>query len=72
VAEQNETNKHAKAGTAQEEFVKWRSERDAGLGEPKLLHQALQVNIRAGRLPNKNSDGLSLLSVPVKAPAGLL
>ena len=54
-------NKHLKAGTLEEEFVAWRKERDGGLGEPRLLHQALQVNIRGGRLP---ADGF--LKVPVK------
>ena len=54
-------NKHLKAGTSEPDFVAWRAERDAGLAEPKLIHQALQVNIRAGNLPR---DGL--LHVPVK------
>lgn len=54
-------NKHLKNGTSAAEFVRWRRERDSGLAEPKLIHQALQVNIRAGRLP---SDGL--LHVPIK------
>ncbi|QDS75027.1 hypothetical protein FKW77_005954 [Venturia effusa] len=66
VAVQRETNKHVKSGTREEDFVKWRRERDGGLGEPKLLHQALQTNIRAGRLPGKNRDGLRLFCVPVK------
>ncbi|KAK0744175.1 beta-lactamase-like protein [Schizothecium vesticola] len=51
VAEQKEANKHLKAGTSEAEFVAWRQGRDAGLAEPRLLHQALQFNIRAGRLP---------------------
>ncbi|KAK4163234.1 beta-lactamase-like protein [Cladorrhinum sp. PSN259] len=61
VAEQQQQNKHLKAGTQREDFVKWRTERDGSLGEPKLLHQALQVNIRGGRMP---SNGF--LKVPVK------
>jgi hypothetical protein len=61
VAEQMTHNKHLKSGTSQADFVSWRTERDAALAEPRLIHQALQVNIRAGRLPR---DGL--LHVPVK------
>ncbi|KAK3398792.1 beta-lactamase-like protein [Sordaria brevicollis] len=61
VADQKKLNKHLKDGTTKEQFVNWRQERDSGLGEPKLLHQALQVNVRAGRLPR---DGM--LRVPVK------
>jgi len=61
VADQKRLNKHLKDGTTKEQFVSWRQERDSGLAEPKLLHQALQVNVRAGRLPR---DGM--LRVPVK------
>lgn len=58
-------NKHLRSGTAEPDFVAWRRERDAALAEPKLIHQALQVNIRAGRMPR---DGL--LHVPVKVEGG--
>lgn len=67
VKEQRESNKHVKIGTKEEEFIKFRSERDAGLGEPKLLHQSLQFNIRAGRLPEATQGGGMLLHLPVKA-----
>ncbi|KAL2136722.1 hypothetical protein VTI74DRAFT_1763 [Chaetomium olivicolor] len=61
VAEQMELNKHLRSGTSEEQFVTWRRERDASLAEPRLIHQALQVNIRAGRMP---ADGM--LRVPVR------
>ncbi|VBB74003.1 Putative Zn-dependent hydrolase [Podospora comata] len=61
VAEQQERNKHLKIGTTQQEFVNWRQERDSGLGEPRLLHQSLQVNIRGGRLPRSG-----MLVLPLK------
>jgi glyoxylase-like metal-dependent hydrolase (beta-lactamase superfamily II) len=66
VKEQREQNKHASAKVPEEDFVSWRSGRDAGLSEPKLIHQALQVNIRAGRLPGEGEEGYRFLSVPVK------
>jgi hypothetical protein len=65
VAEQMAHNKHLKSGTSETDFVSWRRERDAALAEPRLIHQALQVNIRAGRLPG---DGL--LHVPVRVEGG--
>ncbi|KAK3948350.1 beta-lactamase-like protein [Pseudoneurospora amorphoporcata] len=65
VADQKRLNKHLKDGTTKEQFVDWRQERDSGLAEPKLLHQALQVNVRAGRMPR---DGM--LKVPLKMPGG--
>ncbi|OOQ90604.1 metallo-beta-lactamase superfamily protein [Penicillium brasilianum] len=69
VAEQLEGNKHVKKGTGEDEFVDWRRKRDATLNEPRLLHQALQVNIRGGRLP-KSSDGSqrTFLQVPFQIP----
>ncbi|ORY67565.1 beta-lactamase-like protein [Pseudomassariella vexata] len=66
VADQRKANKHLKLGTQAEQFIKWRSERDNSLAEPKLIHQALQVNIRAGRLPRQTEGGYRLLHVPIK------
>jgi hypothetical protein len=66
VAEQAKSNKHLKRGVPEEDFVKWRNERDAQLAEPKLLHWALQFNIRAGRLPMSSKLGDRLMHVPLK------
>ena len=66
VAEQSANNKHVKSGTAEETFVKWRRERDSTLPEPRLIHQSLQINIRAGRLPKVGPDGFRFLQVPLK------
>lgn len=57
VQDQREGNNHVKDGTLEKEFVQWRSERDAGLAQPKLINQALQFNIMAGRLPEPDGDG---------------
>lgn len=65
VAEQRKLNKHGKQGTTESMFVEFREARDAVLGAPKLLHPALQVNIRAGRLPPSDSSG----RIPMKIPA---
>jgi glyoxylase-like metal-dependent hydrolase (beta-lactamase superfamily II) len=69
VAEQLENNKHVKQGTSKEEFVDWRRKRDSSLNEPRLLHPALQVNIRGGRLP-ASPDGTqrTFLQVPFHIP----
>jgi len=66
VAEQLEKNKHVKSGTQEQEFVNWRRERDQQLKEPRLLHEALQVNIRGGHLPRMDDgSGRVLLMVPM-------
>ncbi|KAK5073282.1 hypothetical protein LTR70_010420 [Exophiala xenobiotica] len=59
-------NKHLKDGTSEKDFVKLRRERDVTLAEPKLLHQSLQMNIRAGRLPAPTDTGLRMLHIPLK------
>jgi glyoxylase-like metal-dependent hydrolase (beta-lactamase superfamily II) len=69
VAEQRARNKHVKDGTEEDEFVRWRRERDAGLKEPRLLHPALQTNIRGGRLAETGEgSGITFLSLPVQMP----
>ncbi|KAJ3111808.1 hypothetical protein HDU96_005320 [Phlyctochytrium bullatum] len=52
VDEQRRTNKHVRDGVSEEEFTKWRRERDASLGQPRLLHASLQVNANGGALPD--------------------
>ncbi|KAL2036729.1 hypothetical protein N7G274_010524 [Stereocaulon virgatum] len=72
VKEQKERNKHVRDGTVREDFVKWRSERDAGLAEPKVIHQALQFNIRGGRVPGPDPEGYRFLRVPLQVPQAVL
>ncbi len=68
VEEQKIGNKHVKDGTKEEEFIEWRSKRDVGLAEPKLIHQALQFNIRGGHLPKAGPEGYMFFKVPLKVP----
>ncbi|GAA5913387.1 hypothetical protein JCM8208_004748 [Rhodotorula glutinis] len=70
VAQQRELNPHVHDGVDEEGFVKMRSERDQGLSEPRLLHQSLQVNIRAGRLP-RGANGQPYFRTPLYAPTVL-
>lgn len=64
VEAQSRENKHVKRGTVMDEFVTWRSQRDSGLADPKLLAPAMQVNVRGGRLPMESSQHLKLAYVP--------
>lgn len=57
-------NIHVGGGKTKEEFVKFRTERDATLDVPKLIIPSLQVNMRAGEIP-KDKDGNLVLKVPV-------
>lgn len=68
VADEKARNKHVHDGVTEEQFVKWRRERDETLAEPRLIHQALQFNIRAGQLPKSSAHGHRFLHVPLKVP----
>ena len=65
VAEQNSDNIHLGGGVSEEEFVEMRETRDATLAVPKLILPALQVNIRAGELPEAAANGTHYLRIPL-------
>lgn len=64
VAEEKEHNIHVGRGKTREEFIKFRTERDAQLDMPRLIIPSLQVNMRAGEVPT-DKDGRPMLKVPV-------
>ncbi len=66
VAEEKANNIHVGDGKTREEFIKFRTERDAQLDMPKLIIPSLQVNMRAGEIP-RDQDGNAMLKVPVNA-----
>tara|TARA_R110000787_G_scaffold36948_20_gene94183 strand:- start:3780 stop:4661 length:882 start_codon:yes stop_codon:yes gene_type:complete len=66
VAEQKANNIHVGGGKTREEFIKFRTERDAQLAMPRLIIPSLQVNMRAGDVP-KDRDGNPMLKVPINA-----
>ena len=65
VAEQKAANVHIGGGATREDFVAMREARDATLGMPKLIIPSLQVNMRAGHMPEPDTDGDVYLKVPV-------
>lgn len=66
VAEQRAMNPHVKDGITEDEFVAFRTARDAKLAAPLLLLPSIQVNIRAGRFPPAEANGVRYLKIPVK------
>lgn len=68
VAEQRARNVHIGGGTAEDAFVSMREARDATLPAPALLLPSLQVNIRAGRLPDPEPNGTRYLRIPLSGP----
>lgn len=69
VAEERD-NVHLRCGVSEDEFVERRRARDATLPAPRLLLPSIQVNIRAGRFPPAEANGVRYLRVPVKAKSG--
>ncbi len=65
IGEQRAANIHLRDGVTEEAFVQMRLARDATLDVPNLLLPAVQVNIRAGRFPPAETDGVSYLRVPL-------
>ncbi len=64
VADEKAHNIHVGRGRSREEFIRFRTERDASLGMPRLIIPSLQVNMRAGEVPT-DRDGNPMLKVPV-------
>lgn len=67
IGEQKRHNIHVRIGVDEAHFVAMRTARDATLAMPTLILPAVQVNIRAGALPEPESNGVRYLKLPVDA-----
>jgi glyoxylase-like metal-dependent hydrolase (beta-lactamase superfamily II) len=67
VAEQRESNMHINEQVSEADFIAMREGRDSELGMPKLLLPSIQVNIRAGQLPDAEDNGIRYLKIPIDA-----
>ena len=65
IAAQKAGNIHVRDGLAEDDFVAVRTARDATLAMPTLLLPAVQVNIRAGQLPEPEDNGVRYLKLPI-------
>jgi glyoxylase-like metal-dependent hydrolase (beta-lactamase superfamily II) len=65
VGAQKALNVHVGAGKSKEDFVAMRTTRDATLAMPRLIIPSLQVNMRAGQMPEPEENGKSYLKVPI-------
>ncbi|WP_108263202.1 MBL fold metallo-hydrolase [Mangrovicoccus ximenensis] len=64
VGEEKRHNIHVGQGKTREDFIKFRTERDATLDVPRLILPSLQVNMRAGEIPT-DKDGRPMLKLPI-------
>jgi glyoxylase-like metal-dependent hydrolase (beta-lactamase superfamily II) len=65
VGEQKALNVHIGKGRSIEEFVQMRDARDKTLGMPRLILPSLQVNMRAGNMPEPDEKGDVFLKIPI-------
>ncbi|BCM83738.1 MBL fold metallo-hydrolase [Methylobacterium indicum] len=70
VAAQRAGNVHVKEGVSEEAFTAMRTARDATLAAPRLLLPSIQVNIRAGKFPPAEANGVRYLTIPVTLRGG--
>jgi len=66
VAEERAKNPHVHDDVTEHEFVAMRNKRDSELAAPLLLLPSIQVNMRAGKFPPAESNGVHYLKVPVE------
>lgn len=66
IKELKENNIQLTAKTSQEEFINFRTKRDATLAAPKLLLPSIQVNVLAGKLPENEDNGMKYLKLPIR------
>lgn len=58
-------NVHVHEGISEQDFVEMRAQRDATLGMPKLILPSVQINMRAGHLPEPEANGTRYLKLPL-------
>jgi glyoxylase-like metal-dependent hydrolase (beta-lactamase superfamily II) len=65
IGAQRTGNVHVHEGISEDGFVDMRTKRDATLGMPRLILPSIQINIRAGHLPEPDSNGTRYLKLPL-------
>lgn len=67
ITDEKQFNIHVKTGTTQDEFINMRKARDATLPMPKLILPSVQINMRAGDLPEPEDNGQRYMKIPINA-----
>jgi len=68
---QRASNIHLGGGRSQGDFVALRQARDATLPMPRLMLPAVQINIRAGAMPEPEDNGVAYLKLPLNRFPGM-
>lgn len=70
VGDELDRNIHVNASVSEDDFVAMRTARDKSLSAPVLLLPSIQINMRAGKLPPAEANGIHYIKVPVTLPQG--
>ena len=70
VGAQRANNIHVGNNANEDSFVEMREKRDASLAMPRLIMPSIQVNMRAGHMPDAEENGAIYLKVPVQGMKG--
>ncbi len=65
VDEQRASNIHVNQKVDKSGFTSMRTERDSSLGLPALIVPSIQVNIRAGHIPDADDNGIAYMKTPI-------
>lgn len=65
VAAQRAHNIHVHDGVSEDEFVAMRTARDATLEMPVLILPSVQLNVRAGKMPPAEENGVAYFKIPI-------
>ena len=71
IGEQRKKNIHINSEIQLEEFVSVREARDRVLSLPKMIIPSIQINMRAGLLPQVERNGISYLKTPINYFPGI-
>ncbi|MDO8878259.1 MAG: MBL fold metallo-hydrolase [Pseudolabrys sp.] len=67
VEEQRAHNIHVRDDISEDEFVAMRTARDKTLEAPTLLMPSIQTNVRAGKMPPVEENGIAYFKIPINA-----
>lgn len=67
IGDQRRDNVHIHDGVSEADFVSLRESRDRKLEMPRLILPSVQVNMRAGHLPEAEANGVRYLKIPLNA-----
>ena len=70
VGAQRANNIHVGNNASEDSFVEMREKRDASLAMPRLIMPSIQVNMRAGHMPDAEENGATYLKVPIQGLKG--